>query len=390
MSNLQDRLRGMFLLGAYGDALGAEHEGSVDIAGVPFPKPLPILQMPAETGFPWDIWLPNTVVASKAGVPTDDTCYRLFILHPWLQEIAKGDRKFTEESFREFMPELKEKPLQPSWIELPRNNQIDAWLGEFGAQKDFRGSGEFFSHDSPVVFGLFMYLETGVIIQGETSESIYSLFKEFSRLDQRYATSATAFMTTLMNKAIEYDSRGKSFDNWFFDQSFNLIVELQEIFPHDLDLEVIKSLFLSMKKLGSEYRHLPEDVFAKAFKEKVLEPTNPPFMQDSFSRWYGGNFDPFRFLAQIVATVEFSAGDPVLALRSIAYSFGDTDTTATFLGSLMGVWYGEKQLRCLETPELDFNDELTVVENVLEDIFNIDLNERVKLFESLRSLGITS
>ncbi len=389
MSNFHDRLRGMFLLGAYGDALGAEHEKSPDIAQAPFPKPLQPRRM-LEQGFHWGTWLPNTVVASEIGVPTDDTCYRLFILHPWLQEIVKGNRRFTEESFREFMLELKERSAQPSWIKLPRDNQINAWLFEFNAQKETNSCGGFFSHDSPVIFGLFMYLETGAIIRGMASKSIYSLFKGFSRLDQRYATSATAFMTTLLSKAIEYNSIGKSFDKWFFDQSFNLIVELQETFPNDVDLEIIKSLFLLMKKLGSEYRGLPEEVFVKAFKEQVIEPDNPPFMRESFSKWFGGNFDPFRFLAQIVATVEFSAGDPALALRSIAYSFGDTDTIATFLGSLMGVWYGEQQLRNLDTPGLVFNDELTIVENVLEKIFSIDLDERARLFESLRFLDIAN
>lgn len=379
MYDLLDRLRGMFLLGAYGDALGAVQEGSTDIANAPFPQALPVRQM-SDQGHPWGTWLPNKVAASRAGVPTDDTSYRLFILHPWLQEIASGNRNFAEESFREFMLELKQRPAQPDWTGLPRNNQINAWIEMFQAQEEGECS-VFFCPDDPIAFGLFMYLETGVIVRDRTSRSTYTLFKGFSRLDQRYATSATAFMATLLSKAIEYDSVENSFDNWFFDQSLTLTKELKTIFSSDTDLQILENLFSSMKELGTGYRGSPEEIFVSAFKTHVIDPIHPPFMEDSFS----GIFDPFRVIAQIVATVGFSGGDPALALRAIAYSIGDTDTTASFLGSLMGAWYGEQQLRRIETPGLLLGDELNIVEDVLVNLFKIDLNERARLFKSLRS-----
>lgn len=376
--NIFDRLRGMLLLGAYGDALGAVHEGSREIAPAPFPKPLPVRRM-LNQGSAWGTWLPNTVVATKAGVPTDDTCYRMFLLHPWLQAIASGNSTFTEKSFREFLLQLAQSTAKPNWTQLPRNNQINAWIEMFKAEEE-GGCSFFFCPDVPIVFGLFMYLETGAIIQGGTMESTYRFFKGFSRLDQRYAISATAFMTTLLSQAIEYNCAETTFDEWFFSQSSALFQELKVIFPDDSDVAILENLFSSMRELGVKHRGSSEETFVSAFKTIVIDPDFPPFMDTAFS----GIFDPFRFIAQIVATVEFSAGDPAIALRAIAYSIGDTDTTATFLGSLMGAWFGEKQLRNLKTPGLILNDELNTVEDVLDNLFEIDLDERARLFELLR------
>ena len=100
----------------------------------------------------------------------------------------------------------------------------------------------------------------------------------------------------------------------------------------------------------------------------------------------GGMHDPYRALSHIVATIGYANNDPAAALRTIAYSFGDTDTTASFLGTLMGAWYGAKGLYAVSTAGVDFSTELNVVETCLAELFRINLTQRIQVFSRIRQL----
>ena len=108
-NTFDDRIRGMLLLGAYGDALGAAQEGQETPTPDPLPTRLVARDMP-EWGEAWGTWLPAIVHAKRIGMPTDDTCYRLCVLHPWLAAIADGDRTFDEASLLDFMAALRHEP----------------------------------------------------------------------------------------------------------------------------------------------------------------------------------------------------------------------------------------------------------------------------------------
>ena len=110
-------------------------------------------------------------------------------------------------------------------------------------------------------------------------------------------------------------------------------------------------------------------------RKRVNQP--PPFMDEPF-KW--PEHDPFRMLAEIIAATVYAEGDPHRAIQVLAFSSGDSDTVCTFLGTLMGIWYGEPLL--LQNANLV--DDLQIVENVLTDKFEVDLNEHVNLFMSLQ------
>ena len=176
------------------------------------------------------------------------------------------------------------------------------------------------------------------------------------------------------------------FDEWFFRQSYALLDGLQAGSPEDTELQTLRVLLDSMQEFGSAQLDSSEETFLTAFKAQVLDVQQPKFMNEPFS----GIFDPFRFLAQIVATLAFSASDPPNALRLIAHSYGDTDTTAAILGTLMGAWYGEQRLRSQISQALKLSDQLDIVEGVLVDLLEINLDEQAKLFMSLREKGFTA
>ena len=101
--SLEDRLRGMLLLSAYGDALGADHESQREIHTAPLPDRLPEQTLAAEPD-PWQYWATTHQLDSPVkGLTTDDTAFKLFLLHPWLEQVSVGGSSFDEIGFREFL-----------------------------------------------------------------------------------------------------------------------------------------------------------------------------------------------------------------------------------------------------------------------------------------------
>jgi hypothetical protein len=135
-----------------------------------------------------------------------------------------------------------------------------------------------------------------------------------------------------------------------------------------------------MQELGTNLRGKTEATFNTAFKERVIDPAHPPFMNQSF---LGGVADPYRTLAQIAATIAYANDDPAAALRTFAYSYGDTDAIASLLGMLMGAWYGEQGLYAAQSQGVDLRAEIGVVESNLTELFHLDLDHRVQIFARL-------
>jgi hypothetical protein len=319
MSNiLLDRFKGMILLGAYGDALGAKYENNDTVAPPPFPKNLPPRDM-LPVGFPWGTWLPASIIPRKAGVPTDDSCYRLFILHPWLNEIKNGDATFNESSLQDFLLKLRQIASEPSWLQNPRNGQIEAWTRMFQAERNGT-SADFFVPERPIVFGMFMYLEMSTIYRGDSLLETFELYENQAKLDQCYAKTATAFLASMISQAIDFPPSEESFGTWFFRHAYELLELLLATRPTEPNIVTLSTLVRSMQALGTSFHGQSEDSFAVAYQKTVVDPVHPPFMKECFS----GIFDPFRFLALITASIAFSMNDPVVALRIISYSSGDT------------------------------------------------------------------
>ena len=374
----EDKMRAMLLLGAYADALGAAQEGQEIPTPDPVPKTLAPRDMP-KWGEPWGTWLPAIVRASSVGMPTCWTCYRLCILHPWLDAIAKGQRTFDEKSLHAFMVDLQHEPLYPEWYSFACKDQLKDWSAMFQAQQEER-SEAFFNPGIPIIFGLYLYLELASVHYGTTPVETFTLYKRQACLDQGYAKIVTAFLATLVSLAVQKTQTGASFSDWFFRSSRALLDDVVASEADSLELSSLRGILDSMQGLGTDLQGKTEATFNTALKQQVIDPTHPPFMNLPF---LGGIGDPYRTVAQIAATVAYANDDPAAALRTFAYSYGDTDAMASLLGTLMGAWYGEKGLYSAASEGVDLRAEMAIVESNLTELFHLDLDQRVQIFVRL-------
>ena len=218
---LEDRLRGMMLLSAYGDAMGADHESQRAIHSAPLPTRLPEQNLIADADR-WGYWAStNQLNPPVKGLTTDDTAFKLFILHPWLEEISAGDSSLNETSFRQFLTQLKSSEIEPAWIRTPRDAQIDSWLDMYRAA-DADETSEFFSPEVPIVFGLFMFLELAAFRTDYSAVENYLYFRDFTVLDQGYAKSATGFLTAITSLAFASNPADR-FDDWLLFESKDVV-----------------------------------------------------------------------------------------------------------------------------------------------------------------------
>ena len=89
-SVFRDKIAGMILAAAYGDALGAPHELSGLQGNVCDPLSIKDLKLGCDFYHEhemnqWNVWPPPDLMDQECGIPTDDTAYRLAILHPWMR-----------------------------------------------------------------------------------------------------------------------------------------------------------------------------------------------------------------------------------------------------------------------------------------------------------------
>ena len=377
--SFEDKIRGMLLLGAYADALGAAQESQEMPTPDPVPKTLAPRDMP-EWGEAWGTWLPAIVHAKRVGMPTDSTCYRLCTLHPWLAAIATGERTFDETSLQAFMTQLQHEPLYPEWYSFACKDQLKDWSAMFQAQQEGR-SEAFFNPGVPIIFGLYLYLEAATVHHGVTPIETFAIYKRQARLDQGYAKIVTAFLATLVSLAVQEIPTAAAFSDWFFRSSLLLLEDLERSGSEAQALPTVRSLLDSMQEFGTGLKGRTEATFNTAFKERVIDPSQPPFLNQSF---LGGVADPYRTLAQIAATIAYANDDPAAALRTIAYSYGDTDAIASLLGTLMGAWYGEQGLYATPSQGVDLRTEIAVVESNLTELFHLDLDHQVQIFARLK------
>lgn len=373
---LTDQLRGMILFSAYGDAMGANHEVKRCIHPAPFPNRLPQQQLIAEPDR-WGYWLTSDHLTGLAkGIPTDDTSFKLFILHPWLQHVLEYDSQINETSFREFIVTLKSRPSKPDWIFRPRNAQIDSWLDMYDGV-ELSEKREFFETGTPVVFGIFLFLEIAAIRTGFDPIANYRFFRTATVLDQHYANTATAFLAAIVSLAFSGES-AQRFDKWFLQQSLELTEKLNRERLDCDDIRVIQNIIETMWELGRNVRHQSPQQFMIVFEQTVIQPSHPPFMETPF---VNPLHDPFRMLAEIYAAVAYAEGDPFRTIQPLAFGSGDSDTVCTFLGTLIGARFGYKSLH----EHSDLTEDLETIESVLKDILEIDLNKHVEIFLKLHT-----
>ena len=260
----------------------------------------------------------------------------------------------------------------------PRDGQIESWLDMYRAA-DIQEASGFFGPGVPIVFGLFMFLELAALRTDYSRAENYLYFRDFTALDQGYAKSATGFLIAITSNAFVSDPADR-FDDWLLRESKALGDELLGLDVDTDGVSMILPLVESMTELGKGLRGQTSHEFMLAFEAAVVEPIHPPFMDDSFQ---GEIFDPLRMIAEIFAAAAYAEGDPIRTIQPLAFGSGDSDTVCSMLGSLLGIWFGENALR----QHTDLDADLTIVEDLLHETFQIDLNQHVALFMQLRNDG---
>ena len=215
---------------------------------------------------------------------------------------------------------------------------------------------------------------------GATPAETFALYERQAGLDQGYAKIVTAFLATLVSLAVQEILTEATFSDWFFRSSQAVLDAGVASGADSQELSILRGMLDSMQTLGKNLQGETEATFNTAFKEQVIDPAHPPFMNQSF---LGGVADPYRTVAQIAATIAYANDDPAAVLRTFAYSYGDTDAIASLLGTLMGAWYGERGLYAAQSKGVDLRAEIAVVESNLTELFHLDLEQRVQVFVRL-------
>ena len=216
---------------------------------------------------------------------------------------------------------------------------------------------------------------------GTTPRETFTVYQRQASLDQGYAKAVTGFVATLVSLAVNEAAETSSFGDWFFDCGRAVLDDLAAS-TQAQEAVSLRSLLEAMARLGNELRSETEATLNTVFKQQVLDPPMPPFLNHAF---LGGMHDPYRILAQLAATIAYAPDDPATALRTIAHSCGNTATLASLLGTLLGAWYGAERLSALHTEGLDFQAELDIVETNLTELFHFGLDQHVQIFSRLHS-----
>ena len=368
-AEFRDRLMGMLLFGAFGDAFGAAHENSgldgliaADLSTTEL-RPY-AAYVRRTTSEPFGVW-PVPADKTEKGLVTDDTGVRVMLLHQWLHlllhpeppQLAPVTALFAprESVFADWLDVMKAEPsgTPPAAYAtvLATRKRVIAdllcWLGNARRyQADPSGfvatkcTTPFWARDTPVVFGQFLYLELAAIYACCDRAAVMAEFQNFSLLDQGSAKFATGMLAAVLSQAFAAKSGG-NFRDFFTQQIAELLADPAA--PADL-----KDQWDKGSKVGKDRVGLPLKDVLEAIKSELYDPRSPATGSGL------GKFHPALFLAQMAAAVQYGAGKPEETLAALAFGIGDADTIPAQLGSIMGAFFGETALRAAGLgPDLD-------------------------------------
>ena len=387
---LVNKLNGMVLLGTYGDVLGAFHEPSGLQGNIGMPDALRKLPMTSsyqsteKTGAPWWVWVDGKdIPPGTIGVPTDDSAYRLLILHPWLTSVE--NEPIEETRFRQWLQaeyESSADVLQGSWQERKRL-QIKDWLimlddaqrwkaASADASFETTPGNPFFRPEIPVVFGMFMYLECAALYAHCPPNQVRDHFTSFCGLDQGYAGEITGLFAALIADAMVTSPEDHAFNEWYMDTLRSLLSNRDVSVGNETLSEIVDDAW----GWGSSKRALSEQELLEALRLKIYQ---APLPEDRDSIGFRV-FDPLLFLKQITATVAYSPQGIQQILTLLACNPGDADTIPSMLGSVAGAWYGLDALKNL-SPTL--SEDLDAVHSTVSSLFGYDLGYTTRAMAAL-------
>lgn len=381
---LRDRLRGMILVSAYGDALGAPWElrglrGEVgSTADGKTLRPLADYGRDGESASPFGVWIDprNPANRRKTGLPTDDTSIRVALVHPWLCEVAGGRGALNEASFYDYLGRQRApKPDDTEW-ETTRRKAAEAirCMMEDAATLKRVGAGafrrrpcnRFFFADQPIIFGPFLYLELNALFLCCDRKEVFRRASGFTGLDIGYGRYVSGLLGAVMSRTICGKKPGEGFFDFFFR-------EMDAVFDAGYgaagDRRMVRREVDDARRIGLGLTPLDEDDFLRKLKDLVFDAPRPKEIRPGF-----GNYDPLKFLRMFAAVVAYAGDDVAKALRLLACSVGDSDTMPALLGAIIGAWCGETELAA-RYPAMKTG--MTQVGDCLKKVGGVDIDKLI-------------
>lgn len=382
---LVDKLEGMILLGAYGDALGVPTE-CVGLHGhTPPGQPTcvlaPLVPDPCHSN-EWGIWPNQTRIEGTIGASSDDSAWRFAILQRWLLDEARGHplttAQVTEARLEAWMVQreaalwAREGPAtetavvrergnpsagrppnctlrthshwRPTAYDLPQVREREM-LSDFLAMYDAagrtpasnvtRGDNRFFVAGQPVVFGSYMYLEIGAVLSARrTGGAALEAYARFSALDQLWGRDVSGLLVALTGEAVRVaDPAAQPFGAWFHERATAMLATQPSA---TRARETVRLRYAT----GLAWR--AEGVAKDEYLRRYFELWQADSRHDEFK-----SQDPLTFLGQMSLVNGFCAGGDWAActFSLLTASVGDTDTVASQLGVIAGAYHGASWLR---------------------------------------------
>ncbi|MEM7233439.1 MAG: ADP-ribosylglycohydrolase family protein [Planctomycetota bacterium] len=394
MNDLNDKILGMTLLAAYGDALGAPHE-LAGLKGEAEDTSKNLRLRPFSACFPrekdkiteWWVWPDHMLVPrEQRGMVTDDTAFRVMILEPWLLEDRPGREAIFEDSLERWMRRHVENPPRewPARVRERFRKMVRGWIVMFEDARRFREhpadferskSNPFWRPEVATIFGPFLFGELGALFASRPRREVFDAFVSMTSLDYGIGRLFTAQIGVLVSEAMGPAST-ESLDAWYA-RLTDEVCELAESSNLEgrgvskSDIADFRESWMRSRGVGRSMRKFDENAFLKKLVAEIYQPrlrVNPHGL---------GAFGSRVAFEQISACVAYSGDDFRKALRLLTSGPGDADTLPSFLGLVFGARLGATAIR---KSHASLADDLGLVETVLSkaDYFGIDLKERVK------------
>jgi len=174
-------------------------------------------------------------------------------------------------------------------------------------------------------------------------------------------------MAAMIAEAMSETLREKTFDEWFFETANDI---LESKLGDEQQRADVRFAFNAARLVGQDNRHLSEVDFLDLLKTEVFQEELPPLSKAQ--RGDMRSYDPLLFLKMMSAVVGYAGSDVRKSLRLLAVAPGDCDTMASQLGSIIGAWSGEDELRTINQV---FASDLDQVQNRIGEQYGIKLND---------------
>jgi len=389
--DLDDKLLGMFLFGAYGDALGSPREKEAIKGQLQIPSSIGKLVNFEDYGelkniLPdkWGLWSKESILRTIRGIPTDDTAFRLLLLHRWIDHSYESSSELTEVNFKQWMTTSVLPPpynitegVKSSYSEI-----IAEFEHIFYVQENYPNVSEeeiersFYKNNRLVFFGNFMYLELVATKLNSNSYEVIELFNSITNLDITYGKTITAISAGILHRCLL--------------QEYILVEDIYDF----LKTTTLELLDIAIEIELNQVEKLREDMLwaiGKAEQSNTIEDLLQEFsniylspQEEKTNGLVEGKFyahHPLLMWRQIWAGLAFYKNEPFNALTFTAVCYGDTDTVSSFLGIILGGLCGNRILAQSKINNYNLDDILSEIEQNIIALFNVDLRDNIDIFK---------